>query len=113
MRLGKWVEHFRAAAVAYDSKGVDPVLKWLSVTRQLGYGFYLLLDNIAYVDSAGIRKFEGAKDIVKNATRAWFIGILSNVIAGFYKLYDLQQKQKKAAGSVDAEKAVELKKLAK
>jgi peroxin-11B len=49
MRLGKFVEHFRAAAVAADSKGTDPVLKVLAVSRQLGYAGYLTLDNLVIV----------------------------------------------------------------
>jgi len=34
MRVGKNVEHFKAAAVAADSKGTDPVLKYCAVGRQ-------------------------------------------------------------------------------
>lgn len=113
MRLGKFVEHFKAAAVAYDSKQPDPVLKFLAISRQLGYGFYLLLDNICYVDAAGIKKFEAAARLSKNAARAWFVGILSNVLAGAYTLYNLQQALHKQADNTDAEKAVEVKKLAK
>lgn len=51
MRLGKFVEHFKAAATAADSKGLDPVLKYLSVGRQLGYAMYLSLDAITYVSA--------------------------------------------------------------
>ncbi|QIX01564.1 hypothetical protein AMS68_007081 [Peltaster fructicola] len=113
MRLGKFVEHFKAAAVAYDSKQPDPVLKFLAITRQIGYGFYLLLDNICYIDSAGIKKFESAAKLSKNAARAWWVGIASNVVAGFYTLYSLQQAMNRQQHSADAEKAVEAKKLAK
>jgi hypothetical protein len=49
MRLGKFVEHFKAAAVAADAKGTDPVLKLLAITRQLGYAGYLTLDNLVIV----------------------------------------------------------------
>ena len=44
MRVGKNVEHFKAAAVAADAKGMDPVLKYCAVGRQLGYAMYLSLD---------------------------------------------------------------------
>ena len=44
MRVGKNVEHFKAAAVAADAKGMDPVLKYCAVGRQLGYAVYLSLD---------------------------------------------------------------------
>jgi peroxin-11B len=51
MRVGKFVEHFRAAAEASDAKGTDPVLKYCAVGRQLGYAGYLLLDNLTVVCS--------------------------------------------------------------
>ena len=49
LRLGKNVEHFKAAAAAADSKTMDPVLKYCAVGRQLGYGAYLSLDAVTYV----------------------------------------------------------------
>jgi hypothetical protein len=49
MRLGKFVEHFRAAAVAADAKTMDPVKRYLTVGRQLGYAGYLTLDNLTIV----------------------------------------------------------------
>lgn len=49
LRLGKNVEHFKAAAVAADSKNMDPVLKYCAVGRQLGYAMYLSLDAVTYV----------------------------------------------------------------
>lgn len=49
LRIGKNVEHFKAAAVAADAKGMDPILKYLAVGRQLGYATYLSLDAVTYV----------------------------------------------------------------
>jgi hypothetical protein len=49
MRVGKFVEHFRAAAVASDAKSMDPVLRFTSVGRQLGYAMYMLCDNACVV----------------------------------------------------------------
>lgn len=49
MRVGKFVEHFRAAAVASDAQSMDPVLKFTTVGRQLGYAFYMLADNACVV----------------------------------------------------------------
>ena len=111
MRLGKFVEHFKAAAIAADAKSTDPVLKYLAVGRQLGYAFYLTFDAMTYFDSVGIRKFEGAARLQKEAYRAWLAGLLCNVVAGVYQLYNLQMATRKNSESVDAEKAVEKKKL--
>jgi len=113
MRLGKFVEHFKAAAIAADSKSMDPILKYLAVGRQLGYGFYLTFDAMTYLDTVGIRKFEGAARLQKEAYRAWLAGLLCNVIAGVYQLYNLQIAARKSSESADAEKAVERKKLEK
>lgn len=113
MRIGKFVEHFKAAAVAADSKSLDPILKYLAVGRQLGYAFYLTFDALTYFDSVGVRKFEGAARLQKEAYRAWLAGLLCNVVAGVYQLYNLQIAAKKNTESVDAEKAVEKKTLEK
>ena len=55
MRFGKFVEHFKAAAVAADAKAMDPVLRYFAVGRQLGYAGYLTLDSITMVCRRSIR----------------------------------------------------------
>ena len=55
MRFGKFVEHFKAAAVAADAKAMDPVLRYCAVGRQLGYAGYLTLDSITVVCRRFIR----------------------------------------------------------
>lgn len=113
MRLTKFIEHFKLAAVASDAKTSDPIVKYLAVGRQLGYAFYMLLDNLTYPDNAGIRKFEAAARLQKEAYRAWAVGLACNIVAGVYALYNLRVEAKKQQDSVDAEKAVEVKRLAK
>lgn len=113
MRLGKFVEHFKAAAIASDSKSLDPILKYLAVGRQLGYAFYLTFDALTYVDQVGIRKFEAAARLQKEAYRAWLVGLMCNVVAGVYTLWNMQQEMKKQGESADAEKHVEVKRLEK
>ncbi|KAH9810747.1 peroxisomal membrane protein PMP30B-like [Teratosphaeria destructans] len=113
MRIGKNLEHFKAAAVAADSKNLDPTLKYLAVGRQLGYAFYLTFDALTYLDAAGIKKWEGAARLQREAYKAWLAGLLCNVAAGVYTLYNLQLSVKKQTDSQDAEKAVEVKKLQK
>lgn len=113
MRLTKFIEHFKLAAVASDAKTSDPIVKYLAVGRQLGYAFYMLLDNLSYPDVAGIKKFNAAARLQKEAYRAWAVGLACNVAAGLYALYNLRIAAQKQEGSGDAEKAVEVKKLAK
>ena len=92
---------------------MDPVLKYLAVGRQLGYAGYMLLDNLTYIDFAGIVKFEGAKRMQKEAYRAWVVGLTCNVAAGVYTLYNMRFEAKKQNESADAEKTVQLKTLEK
>lgn len=49
MRVGKNVEHFKAAASAADARNLDPILRYCAVGRQLGYAIYLSLDLMTYV----------------------------------------------------------------
>jgi peroxin-11B len=113
MRLTKFIEHFKLAAVASDANTSDPVVKYLAVGRQLGYAFYMLLDNMTYPDVAGIKKFSAAARLQKGAYRAWCVGLTCNVVAGLYALYNLRLAEQKQQDSADAEKAVEVKKLTK
>jgi len=111
LRVGKFVEHFKAAAVAADSKSLDPVLKYCAVGRQLGYGMYLGLDTLTYLDAAGIRPSDSAKRLQREAYKAWFLGILFNAAAGIYTLYQIRKRtqsiDKKEGEGVVAAKELE------
>ncbi|KAL9135204.1 MAG: hypothetical protein Q9175_003608 [Cornicularia normoerica] len=95
LRLGKNVEHFKAAALAADSKNMDPVLKYCAVGRQLGYAMYLSLDAVTYLDAAGIWPLASAKRLQQEAYRAWFAGLTCNAIAGLYILWQLRQREQR------------------
>jgi peroxin-11B len=111
LRAGKFVEHVKAAAIAFDNKTpVDPVLKNLAVGRQLGYAGYLSLDTITLIDALGFRKFEGAKKLQQHAYRAWLSGLLCSFLAGVYTLYRLQEKEK-TINRKEGEGVVEAKKI--
>jgi peroxin-11B len=98
MRVGKNIEHFKAAAVAFDSKSAatasDPVLKYLAVGRQLGYGGYLSFDAVTYLDASGIKKLASAKKLQEHAYRAWFGGLMCSAIAGVYSLWRLRERER-------------------
>ncbi|TID20693.1 peroxisomal biogenesis factor 11 [Venturia nashicola] len=112
LRFGKFVEHFKAAAVAMDAKGMDPVLRYAAIGRQLGYAGYLSLDNVAALDVVGIKKFQNVKQISRQATKFWMTGLLFNAFAGFYKLYQLNQ-QSQMVNKKEGEGAVEGKRMEK
>lgn len=117
MRLGKFVEHFRAAAVANDSKTLEPVLRYLATGRQLGYAFYLLFDAMTYLDAAGVRKSEVAKKLQREAYRAWAVGLGCSVLSGVYTLWRMSAEAarvKEVQGTdAEAEKSLEGKRMLK
>jgi len=130
LRIGKNVEHFKAAAIAADSKNMDPVLKFCAVGRQLGYATYMTLDTITYVgllkvsesrfegltiiqlDATGIRPIASVKRLQREAYKAWFTGLTFNAVAGLYTLWQLRQREQGIDKS-DGEGVVESKKLAR
>ncbi|KAB8293951.1 hypothetical protein EYC80_009423 [Monilinia laxa] len=95
MRFGKNVEHMKAAAIAADSKSLDPVIKYCAVGRQLGYAGYLTFDAFTVLDAAGIRKSPSTKRLQKEAYRFWLMGLLFSTASGLYSLYHLRQQSAK------------------
>lgn len=113
LRVGKFIEHLKAAALAADNKGpIDPVLRYLAIGRQLGYAGYLTLDTVSVVDAIGFRKIDGVKRLQESAYRSWFSGLVCSVIASVYTLYRLSEKQK-TLDLKEGEGVVEAKKLEK
>ncbi|KAI1402656.1 peroxisomal biogenesis factor 11 [Hypoxylon fuscum] len=113
LRFGKNVEHLKAAALAADSKVSvpDPVLRYASVGRQIGYAGYLTMDMTTVLDALGVRKWEGAKKAQKEAYRFWAMGLLCSVVAQFYTLYRLREREAKV-DKKEGEGVVESKRIA-
>ncbi|EON69851.1 hypothetical protein W97_09114 [Coniosporium apollinis CBS 100218] len=115
MRLGKFVEHLKAAADAGDKKGLDPIIKYCAVGRQLGYAGYMILDNLTVPDAVGIRPMASSKRLLQQAYKCWLAGLLFNVVGGIYQLNLLRQRR--TALTLEQEKTgegvVEVKKLQK
>ncbi|MCJ1477763.1 Peroxisomal membrane protein PMP27 [Lambiella insularis] len=110
LRIGKNVEHFKAAAAAADNKSLDPVLKYCAVGRQLGYGMYLSLDMVTYLDAAGIQPIASVKRLQREAYKAWFVGLMFNAVAGLYTLWQLRQREQ-SIDKKEGEGVVESKKI--
>jgi peroxin-11B len=49
MRVGKFLEHWQAALKATAIQ--DPVVSYTAIGRQLGYGSYLILDQLQWVST--------------------------------------------------------------
>ncbi|KAH7127155.1 peroxisomal biogenesis factor 11 [Dendryphion nanum] len=114
MRVGKFIEHFKAAAVASDAKSIDPILRWTAIGRQLGYAGYMLFDNATVLDATSIRKFSSSQRLLREAYRAWFTGITCSIISSLYSLYRLRERGTKLTlgeKNENGETVVEVKKL--
>lgn len=96
MRVGKFVEHIRAASELYDAAmkqgSGDKIVQYLQTLRQIGYGGYMLFDTMTVPNAIGATKFEGAKRWQATAYRFWLTGIVASTLAGIYKLYHLSQR---------------------
>lgn len=113
MRIGKFVEHLKAAAIAADNKApVDPFLRYLAIGRQLGYAGYLTCDAIGVIDTIGIKKLSYAPKLSQHAARCWMAGLLCSAISGLYSLWRLQEKEK-TLDRKEGEGVVESKKIQK
>lgn len=112
LRFGKNVEHFKAAAVAADTKGGDQFLKYVAVGRQLGYAGYLSFDMLTYADAAGIKKSDSAKRLGREAYKAWFTGLVFSTVGGLYTLYKLREREQ-GVSKEDGEGVVESKRIQK
>ncbi|KAI0459120.1 peroxisomal biogenesis factor 11 [Xylaria acuta] len=116
LRVGKNVEHLKAAAVAFDSltaanKTGDPALKYAALGRQLGYAGYLTADMLTVPTTLGIKKWDGATRAGREAYRFWTIGLACSVVAQVYTLYQLRQREAKV-DKKEGEGVVEAKKIA-
>lgn len=113
LRVGKFVEHLRAAAELYDASvkagNGDKITQYLQLLRQLGYGGYLFCDMLTVPDALGVKKYASAKRIQATAYRFWLSGLLASAIAGIYTNYKLREKasgldEKDAEGKVEGVK---------
>ena len=116
LRVGKFVEHLRAASELYDASGKsgsgDKVAQYLQLLRQMGYGGYLFCDMLTVPDALGIQKYEGAKRLQATAYRFWWTGLMASAIAGIYANYKLRERAT-ALDEKDAEGKVEGVKIAR
>ncbi|KAI3329969.1 peroxisomal biogenesis factor 11 [Ustulina deusta] len=122
LRVGKNVEHIKAAAVAFDSLtagsknssgggGGDLVLKYATLGRQLGYAGYLTADVLTVPTALNIRPWDGAKRAGREAYRFWTVGLACSVVAQLYTLHRLRQREAKV-DLKEGEGVVEAKKIA-
>ncbi|KAG5977532.1 hypothetical protein E4U54_007105 [Claviceps lovelessii] len=113
LRVGKNVEHLKAAVVAAgksSSSSQDALLRFAAIGRQIGYAGYLTFDSAAVPDAVGIRKWEGAKTLQAHAYRFWAMGLVCSLVSQLYTQYRLRQREARIDRK-DGEGVVESKRI--
>ncbi|KAK2613048.1 Peroxisomal membrane protein PMP27 [Conoideocrella luteorostrata] len=110
LRVGKNVEHLKAAVVAADTKSLDAFLRYAAIGRQIGYAGYLTFDSAAMPDAAGIKKWEGAKNLQAHGYRFWAMGLVFSIASQLYTQYKLKQREARIDRK-DGEGVVESKRI--
>lgn len=110
LRVGKNVEHLKAAVVAADTKSLDGFLRYAAIGRQVGYAGYLTFDSAAAPDAVGIKKWEGAKTLQAYGYRFWAMGLVFSIASQLYTQYQLKQREARIDRK-DGEGVVESKRI--
>lgn len=114
LRIGKNLEHFKAASQALDARaaplGNNILLKAATVGRQLGYAGYLTFDAATVPNALGVKKSPRAPRFQREAYRFWAIGIACSIVAQTYTLRLLRTREAKIDAK-DGEGAAESKRI--
>ncbi|KAE8378158.1 peroxisomal biogenesis factor 11 [Aspergillus bertholletiae] len=94
LRIGNFLENLQAVAQILSKKNSsEPVLKYLAIGSQLGFGGYLVLDNITALEAIGIHKFPFSKRVPIAANRLWAVGLVCSAITSIYILLHPQPQR--------------------
>lgn len=75
-RALKPLSHLEEAAKAFDNKLVDPVLRYLTVVRNLAYFFYLGLDQVTWLKLLGLVSTKTLPTVPRWCNRFWAIALV-------------------------------------
>ncbi|KAK7203527.1 peroxisomal biogenesis factor 11 [Myxozyma melibiosi] len=93
IRVGKPLQHLKAAATAYDNKTADAFLRYAAVGRQLCYAAYLTFDTAILAHSTKLITLRNPQLTQKLYYRLWLAGITFSVASGVYKHVGLNQRE--------------------
>ncbi|KAK9465314.1 peroxisomal biogenesis factor 11 [Lipomyces arxii] len=93
IRVGKPVQHFKAAATAYDNKTTDPVIRYTAIGRQLSYAVYLTIDTLILGHSTKLITLKNPQLAQKLYFRFWLAGIVFSISSSAYKHVGLSKLQ--------------------
>ncbi|KAK9365028.1 peroxisomal biogenesis factor 11 [Lipomyces kononenkoae] len=116
MRIGKPLQHLKAAGIAYDNKTADAVLRYTAVGRQLAYSAYLTVDTLLFVHSTKLVTLKNPELAQRLYYQFWLAGIFFSVSGAVYKHVGLSKREaslaKQAEKDIVAIKKVRVEKSA-
>lgn len=103
LTAGKNLEHVKAAALAAADPKLaaaaaagDPLLRYATIGRQLGYAGYLTLDLLLIPETLGVKPLANralATRMRREAYRFWTMGLLFSVLTQMYTLRRLRARE--------------------
>ncbi|CCX12522.1 peroxisomal biogenesis factor 11 [Pyronema domesticum] len=113
MRIGKNIEHMKAATVALENKSLPPLSRYLIAARQFSYFGYLTLDTLGFLSTTKIVPLSAPNTarVVKESQRLWLAGIMFSLFHSALALQSLKEKEQKvvkteAEGRLASEKLI-------
>ncbi|OGM42639.1 peroxin PEX11-2 [Aspergillus bombycis] len=95
LRIGNFLENLQTLARVLSNKNPsEPVLKFLAIGGQLGFGGYLVFDNITALKAIGIYKLPSSERLEILADKFWAAGLICSIMTGIYTLLHSQSQQR-------------------
>ncbi|KAK9450538.1 putative peroxisomal membrane protein PMP27 [Limtongia smithiae] len=110
MRVGKPLQHLKAAAAAADNKASDAFVRYTAVARQLAYAGYLTADSLILAHSTKLLTLSNPQLVQKLYNQFWLSGITFSLASGLYKHAALYKRESVLAAAAEKD-AVAIKKI--
>ncbi|KAE8139720.1 peroxisomal biogenesis factor 11 [Aspergillus pseudotamarii] len=92
LRLGNFLGNLQTLTrVMSKTNSSEPVLKYLAIGGQLGFGGYLFFDNITAIKAIGIHKLPSAERLDVLADQFWAAGLICSIMTCLYTLLHSQR----------------------
>lgn len=91
LRLGNFLGNLQTLGrVMSKTNSNEPVLEYLAIGGQLGFGGYLFFDNITAIKAIGIHKLPSAERLDILADKFWAAGLICSIVTCIYTLLHSQ-----------------------
>ncbi|KAE8159767.1 peroxisomal biogenesis factor 11 [Aspergillus tamarii] len=91
LRLGNFLGNLQTLGrVMSKTNSNEPVLEYLAIGGQLGFGGYLFFDNITAIKAIGIHKLPSAERLDILADKFWAAGLICSIMTCIYTLLHSQ-----------------------